>query len=558
MSYFSIIKLRNILWSIINPATEDKQDTANTHLSNINTKQSDWLQKTQISNWTIEASIRQVSTQVVSTDKGIVTNAVIHWQTTAWGGSYVDVKVAPSWAIQVWWTLDWVTGMATEAKQDTQITSLWTDWISPPSISWTWIRWWLRAIYEKLVAWISILWTVTITEWDTLHNDAFWRDRVSETWIRFDSEFIYSKRPDLFDEVNVTGASATHNSWTRDVTLSIANTTTGSSCTLSSHYDIPYTAGSSQLIDITWTLDNANIWWWTAYIFLRSSTSWSVVETTYAQNTWNTDTVNSVDWSKSQIFMMDFQSLKVWRIRFSLVRSGIPVKVHEIVNDNIRAWGYWQSPSLPVYWRIYNDATYTYSEIWYWDENNGIWFRYRITKNASATCRAICCTVKSEWWNDLKDITGMPRSADNWATSVTVSTTIIPVLSIRMASTFNSITNRTIAIIEELEVSTDNPIQWIVLYKPTLTWPSWTAVDATNSALEYDVTASAVSWGVKIASWYVTTSAARPASSSAWLLGKAIMSLWRTGTSDIVSLCAVRTWTNNAKILSAINWKEIR
>lgn len=211
MSYFSIVKLRNILWSIINPATEDKQDTANTHLSNINTKQSDWLQKTQISNWTIEASIRQVSTQVVSTDKGIVTNAVIHWQTTAWGGSYVDVKVAPSWAIQVWWTLDWVTGMATEAKQDTQITSLWTDWISPPSISWTWIRWWLRAIYEKLVAWISILWTVTITEWDTLHNDAFWRDRVSETWIRFDSEFIYSKRPDLFDEVNVTGASATHN-----------------------------------------------------------------------------------------------------------------------------------------------------------------------------------------------------------------------------------------------------------------------------------------------------------------------------------------------------------
>lgn len=456
------------------------------------------------------------------------------------------------------WTDKIIIAPSTEAKQDTQITSLGTDWTSPPTIAWTWIRWWLRAIYDKLVAWISILWTVTTTEWDTLHNDAFGRDRVSTTGQRFDAEFIYSKRPEIFDEVNVTGASATFNSGTRDVTLAIANTTTGSSCTLSSRYDIPYTAGNSQLIDITWTLDNAGIGGGTAYVFIRSSTTWSVVETTYAQNTWNKDTASGVDWSKSQIFMMDFQSLKVWRIRFSLVRSWVAVNVHEILNDNIRASGFWQSPSLPVYWRIYNDATYTYSEIWYGDENNWIWFRYRITKNATATCRAICCTVKSEWGNDLQDIIGMHRTADNGVTWITVSTTLLPILSIRLASTFSWLTNRTLAMIDNLEFNSDNPIRWVILYRPTLTWPNWTAVDSTYSWMEYDVTASAVSWGIAIVSWYINTTRSRSASAWAWILGKAIMSLWRTWTSDIVSLCAVRTWNNNAKVLSAINWKEIR
>lgn len=45
------------------------------------------------------ANIRQLSTDLVSTDRGIVTNTVIHGLTTAGHGSYVDVKVTPSGAI---------------------------------------------------------------------------------------------------------------------------------------------------------------------------------------------------------------------------------------------------------------------------------------------------------------------------------------------------------------------------------------------------------------------------------------------------------------------------
>jgi len=49
----------------------------------------------------IKATVKDLNTQVVTADKGLVTNTVIHGKTTAGGGSYVDVKVNPSGALTV-------------------------------------------------------------------------------------------------------------------------------------------------------------------------------------------------------------------------------------------------------------------------------------------------------------------------------------------------------------------------------------------------------------------------------------------------------------------------
>jgi hypothetical protein len=46
-----------------------------------------------------QGSARVLSSQIIDTDTGIVTNTVIHGKTTAGGGSYVDVKVNPSGAL---------------------------------------------------------------------------------------------------------------------------------------------------------------------------------------------------------------------------------------------------------------------------------------------------------------------------------------------------------------------------------------------------------------------------------------------------------------------------
>lgn len=45
------------------------------------------------------ANVKQLGTQITTTDKGIVTNTVIHGMTTGGGGGYVDVKVNPSGAL---------------------------------------------------------------------------------------------------------------------------------------------------------------------------------------------------------------------------------------------------------------------------------------------------------------------------------------------------------------------------------------------------------------------------------------------------------------------------
>jgi len=392
---------------------------------------------------------------------------------------------------------------------------------------------------------------------DTFSIDAFGRWRVSNIGERFDVEFIYNKQPDLVDEVTAGGGTATHDANSRDVTLAVVDANDTTEAALYS-YDVPYTAGDGQLIDVTGTLNHAEIVGGEAFVFLRSNVTGTVVETTYAQSAWNKDTADSVDWSKSQICQMDFQSLKVGRIRFNLVRDGNPVNVHEITNDNIRKTGYWQLPSLPVYWRIYNDATYTYMEMGYGDTKNGIGFRYRVTANASATMKAICATVKTEGGDNIFDIPGFNRSIDSNLTAKTVSTTFIPLLSISPAATFNSLENRGIFIPTDYTLQSSNPIRYAILLNPTLTGASFTAVDATNSAMTYDVTASAVSGGIVVDSGYVAAGGNNNRVLVEGLLGRTLLNLGRTGTSDIFTIAAVRTTNSDSTVYSQLGWREIR
>jgi hypothetical protein len=385
--------------------------------------------------------------------------------------------------------------------------------------------------------------------------DGFGRLRTSDSSNRFDIEFIMDKQPLLIDEVVSGGATATHNSNTRDITLAIVNTTTNTSGALYSHYDIPYTAGNSQLIDVTGVLDLANLGGGTAQVFLRTNITGSVVETTYDQSTWVSNT-SGVNWQYSHILGMDFQSLKVGRIRYYLVQNGTPILIKEIYNDNIRNSGYWQRPTLPQYWRIYNDVNYCYAEMGYGDVENGIGIRYRMPKSVSATMRAICATVKSEGGINLLDMSGFPSGISTQLVTKTVGTTLIPILSIRMAATFNGFTNRGLAILEEFGIYVDNPVNYRIFYRPTLTGAVWTTVDS-NSFMEFDTTATAITGGTKIKDDIVNV-ARNTATSSKNLFGRTIISQGRTGTSDILSIAAIRTTSTSALTSASFSWKEIR
>ena len=399
---------------------------------------------------------------------------------------------------------------------------------------------------------------VSLSPTDDWTIDAFGNKRISETSTRLDVEFIYDKQEEIIDEKVITGGTVTHNTDSRDLTLAINNTTTATEATMSS-YPVPYTPGNSQKIDVTGTLNTAALEGGTVSLFLRSNVTGSVVEEEYEQGNWLFDNVTDQDWTKSFILQMDFQSLKVGRIRYFMVRDGIPVKLHEIVNDNKYAGGYWQNPTQPLYWRIYNDATYTYCEMGYGDESNGIGIRYKVAKNASATMRAICGTVKSEGGADLLDIPGFPRATDGNGATKTISTTLIPIISIRPKSTFQSLHNHNLIIPTGFSLSTDNAIRFVLVHDAVLDagTVSWVDVDTTQSSVEYDISAASFTNGHIIDIDYVNTTKNTQAGDKG-LLDKTVLWHRESGESGVITLAAIRTKTSNATVRAALKWKEIR
>lgn len=399
---------------------------------------------------------------------------------------------------------------------------------------------------------------LTVTQ-DARTKDAFGRLRVSATGQRLDGEFIYGKQDDYFDETTNNGTVA-HNATTRDLTLSLGDANNGSYAFVQS-YPVPYTPGNSQLIDITGVLDLAGLGGGTAECFIRTSTSGSAVETTYAQSTWtDLKTADEVDWTTSHIFTMDFQSLKVGTVRFGLVKNGVMRQVLAVHNDNVRNSGYWQLANGSAYWRLHTTGGNTYMEVGYGNNANAIGFRYKITANANATMKAICCTVKSEGGEALYEMPGLPRAISNQQTAVTASTTLVPILSIRPKTTFNSLENMMLAIPKSWQIQTTQPVRVVLIHDCTLTGAVWADVDTTNSMMEYDVTASALSGGHEVDEVYVPVagSGVNSRGSTTGPLGKTLLWNRQDSVTGILTVAAIRTTASDAAVLGTIRWEELR
>lgn len=401
----------------------------------------------------------------------------------------------------------------------------------------------------------SITSTTSSSTGTSLSNDAFGRSRVSEVGNRYDIEFTYDTQPLLTDQKITGNATITYRGVERDCKLSIVSTTANSSAVLSSGYNTPYTPGCSQIIEITGVMDLTGIGGGTMSIFHKNAGNTTI----YTQNSWtNYSNAETCDWKYSQIFGIDFQSLKVGTARFFLVRDGNPVLVHQINNDNRRNSGYWQHPNLRPYWRIYNEANTTITEIAYGGVNNGFGYRYTLpTANSTASMSAICATVKSEGGKDLFDLPGYPFGTSNYLTSKTVADTLTPLLSIKVQPLYNGYLNRTIVIVDEVDVVTDNPILYRIILNPTLTNSNFVAIDA-NSVISKDVSSTAFSGGLVIDESYAYTGLTKSATVRQ-LLGRLLMSNnWDGTEGDILTIAGIRTTSQSASVLTKIAWHEIR
>jgi hypothetical protein len=217
---------------------------------------------------------------------------------------------------------------------------------------------------------------------------------------------------------------------------------------------------------------------------LRSYVTGSVSDArTVNQSSWNGDKLDgtgpsglTLDPSKAQILWMDFEWLGVGSVRCGFIINGQYIVCHTFENANVIANVYMTTAILPVRYEIVSTAA------------------------VAASMKAICCSVVSEGGFEQTSIDHVARRTTILGT---ISTTFLPLVSIRLASGRLGavvLPNR----IQMLPTTSQN-YEIALVKNPTLTSASWVAVP-TDSNVEYDVSATAMTGGSIVQTDYVTAS----------------------------------------------------
>lgn len=396
--------------------------------------------------------------------------------------------------------------------------------------------------------------------------DAFGRLRISEPFTIFDSKLITSdKQPLFWDESLETGAGITSSTPTAakpyiDFTSTL---NTAGKFTRQTFRRFNYQPGKSQLVLMTGVLDlsgggagverrigafdddngvffedNAGV----IGVTYRSNDTGTPVDTTIAQASWNIDTMDggadasnpsgyTADWTKAQIFVIDFQWLSVGRIRFGLDIGGHIWYVHEVNFANTQAIPWASTPNLPLRYQIITTAS-----------------------SPASTMRCICNTIISEGGADPN---GLKHSHATTAhVNANVADTIYALLGIRLKTTALGITIEPESI-SALSETTDS-FEWMLIFNPTVAG-TFTFADKTNSAVQTATgdsvgspSANTVTGGTIIDRGFVSTTGSPSISlKSSLVLGAAI-----DGTRDELVL-AVRPLGTNADIQGSLTWREL-
>lgn len=344
-----------------------------------------------------------------------------------------------------------------------------------------------------------------------IFSDAFARLRTSEAYSIADYKHVYGVNPDFLDKLS-NGGTVSHIANSACVRLETTSDSSSRAIHQSRMYH-NYMPGKSQLILSSFIFYNAvaGVTKRTGYfddrdgIFfeqdwdgilsfnIRSYVSGSPVDRKVVQSEWNGDkcdgTGNSswnIDITKTQLFWCDFQWLGVGRVRVGFVHEDNYVVCHTFYNSDILDVVYMSNPNLPVRCEIVNTGTTIGG---YFDQ--------------------ICATVISEGGYFEA---GIDYSVSSGTTlkSITVAAGIAPVLAIRLKNTYQTYPNRVFVRAKEVDVyAGGNPVYW-KLYKLdsisnlTLSNSTWTSANS-QSAVEYNLTATAFTGGYQVLSGIIGT-----------------------------------------------------
>jgi hypothetical protein len=332
--------------------------------------------------------------------------------------------------------------------------------------------------------------------------DAFGRQRVSQPYTLFDSQNRYAA-DNQFD-VAVTGTGvATYLPNEAAVKMEVTGAGAGS-VVRQSYRSFPYQPGKGLLVLATFVMDgsqNLNLTQRVGYYNAQNGVFFQRIDGTYSfvlrsyvtgsvsdartvnQSSWNGDKLDgtgpsglTLDPSKAQILWMDFEWLGVGSVRCGFIINGQYIVCHTFENANVIANVYMTTAILPVRYEIVSTAA------------------------VAASMKAICCSVVSEGGFEQTSIDHVARRTTILGT---ISTTFLPLVSIRLASGRLGavvLPNR----IQMLPTTSQN-YEIALVKNPTLTSASWVAVP-TDSNVEYDVSATAMTGGSIVQTDYVTAS----------------------------------------------------
>lgn len=389
---------------------------------------------------------------------------------------------------------------------------------------------------------------------DSPSIDGFGRWRVSNPETEFDSKQIFDNQPLFWDDQEETGSgtTSTHSADTASTTMGVALNTAGKR-TRQTFMHFNYQPGKSQLIFCTFVMDesgggtgitrsvgqfndnnglflrdNAG-----TYQFVRRTfVTGSAVDNTVSQSSWNLDQMDgtgdsgvTLDFTKTQILIIDYEWLGVGRARMGFVVDGMVIYAHEFLNANVLDVVYMSTPNLPLRYQIENDGT-----------------------GAASTLEHICSSVISE--GGTQNL-GILRHRDSGSVSGLGVGTTYAVLGIRLKST--AIDAK--VLLENLSMistTTNDQLHWELKFNPTVTGV-FTYSDEANSTVQTALGSGSntVTGGVEIDGGYLSTSL--PVTNTvpnALRLGSMI-----DGTVDEIVLCA-RPITNNITVQASLTWRE--
>ena len=307
-----------------------------------------------------------------------------------------------------------------------------------------------------------------------------------------------------------------------------------------------------------------------SFVF-RTYVTGAAVDTVVTQANWNHDTCNTsilgtgvlpngsnavnygvagswtLDVTKVQLLMLDFQWLGVGRLRVGFVHDGQWIIAHEFYHSNYISNVYWTQPSLPIRCEIINTGA----------------------ASGTATMKQICSTVMSEGGYLETGSINMVHSSLTGRT-ITNGGDTIPLIAIRLKNSLNGDLMRGIVRAKQASIIvTDGPVfTELVRFDShtTITGGSWASYGS-DSIIEYNVTATAYSGGTAVSGQFVEAAASKNSTGSGELVNPTsnkqgfITQNYNSSESEAYAICVTALGTVNnvgIKAYGSLQWSETR